>query len=67
MLDQMANEIKLISGSSHPELSALVASRYVACLRGPAVPTCGTVTRRDAAIGRTQWTAQSTVDRLTSH
>jgi ribose-phosphate pyrophosphokinase len=29
MLDQMANEIKLISGSSHPELSALVASRYV--------------------------------------
>lgn len=29
MLDQMANEIKLISGSSHPELSALVANRYV--------------------------------------
>jgi len=27
MLDQMANEIKLIAGSSHPELSALVASR----------------------------------------
>ncbi|PWI68911.1 hypothetical protein PCL_01296 [Purpureocillium lilacinum] len=27
MLDQMANEIKLISGSSHPDLSALVASR----------------------------------------
>ena len=25
----MANEIKLISGSSHPELSAKVASRYV--------------------------------------
>jgi hypothetical protein len=29
MLDQMANEIKLIAGSSHPELSALVASRYL--------------------------------------
>lgn len=29
MLDQMANEIKLLSGSSHPELSAQVASRYV--------------------------------------
>jgi hypothetical protein len=29
MLDQMGNEIKLISGSSHPELSAKVASRYV--------------------------------------
>lgn len=28
MLDQMANEIKLISGTSHPELSAKVASRY---------------------------------------
>ncbi|QGI78166.1 unnamed protein product [Fusarium fujikuroi] len=27
MLDQMANEIKLISGSSHPEISAKVASR----------------------------------------
>ena len=29
MLDQMANDIKLLSGSSHPELSAQVASRYV--------------------------------------
>ncbi|UNI18181.1 Ribose-phosphate diphosphokinase [Purpureocillium takamizusanense] len=27
MLDQMANEIKLISGSSHPDLSELVANR----------------------------------------
>lgn len=29
MLDQMANEIKLISGSSHPGLSSKVAHRYV--------------------------------------
>lgn len=28
MSNLMANEIKLISGNSHPELSALVASRY---------------------------------------
>lgn len=35
----MANEIKLISGSSHPELSAKVASRYVCtCL---AMVGCG--------------------------
>ncbi|RBQ74639.1 hypothetical protein VDGD_21382 [Verticillium dahliae] len=27
MLDQMANEIRLLSGSGHPELSALMASR----------------------------------------
>jgi hypothetical protein len=39
MLDQMANEIKLISGSSHVELSNKVASRYVALnLRLPALP-----------------------------
>lgn len=29
MLDQMANEIKLISGSGHPELSGQIATRYV--------------------------------------
>lgn len=31
MLDQMANEIKLISGTSHPQLSQQVAKRYVYC------------------------------------
>lgn len=36
MLDQMANEIKLISGTSHPELSAKVASRYAP----PTSPNC---------------------------
>jgi ribose-phosphate pyrophosphokinase len=29
MLDQMANDIKLLSGSGHPELSSLMAARYV--------------------------------------
>jgi hypothetical protein len=28
MSAEMANEIKLISGSSHPDLSAMVARRY---------------------------------------
>lgn len=39
MLDQMANEIKLISGSSHPELSEQVARRYVYIFSDPLKPT----------------------------
>lgn len=34
MQDQMANEIKLISGSSHPELSAKIAGRYASSMLG---------------------------------
>lgn len=36
----MANEIKLLSGSGHPELGALMANRYVQKRRArpPAMP-----------------------------
>ena len=43
MLDQMANEIKLISGTSHPELSAKVASRYAPSPMSPNCRVCGSM------------------------